>query len=53
MLVIKQLIVHIDFLSISFPTMEINGDQKLFFKIFICIQHKKETYQGLEQQEDE
>ncbi len=30
MLVIKQLIVPIDFHSIYFPTMEFNGDQQLF-----------------------
>ncbi len=48
MLVIKQLIVPIDFHSISFPTMEVNGDQQLF-----CVQHKKETYTGLERHEGE
>ncbi len=30
MLVIKQLMVPIDFQSISFPTREVNGDQQLF-----------------------
>ncbi len=30
MLVIKQLMVSIDFYSISFPTMQVNGDQQLF-----------------------
>ncbi len=30
MLVIKQLMVPIDFQSIYFPTMEVNGDQQLF-----------------------
>ncbi len=31
--VIKQLLVPIDFRSISFPTMDVHGDQQLFFKI--------------------
>ncbi len=37
MLIIKQLMVPIDFHSISFSTMEVNGDQQLFgsIKIFI------------------
>ncbi len=55
MLVIKQLMVPIDFHSISFPTMEVNGDQQLlvwffniFLNIFFCVQHKRETYTGLE-----
>ncbi len=30
MLVIKQLMVPIDFHSISFPAVEVNGDQQLF-----------------------
>ncbi len=30
MLVIKQLMVPIDFHSISFPIMEVNGEQQLF-----------------------
>ncbi len=30
MLVIKQLMVPIDFHSIYFPIMEVNGDQQLF-----------------------
>ncbi len=30
MLVIKQLLVHINFHSISFPTMEVNLNQQLF-----------------------
>ncbi len=39
MLVIKQLMVPIDFHNISFPTMEVIGDQQLFgsskfFRIF-------------------
>ncbi len=39
MLVIKQLIVPINFHGISFPAMEVNGDQQLFgsskfFKIY-------------------
>ncbi len=50
MLVIKQWMVPIDFNSIIFPTIEVDGDQQLFdssefFKIF-CVQHKKETYTG-------
>ncbi len=30
MLVIEQLVVPIDFHSVYFPTMEVNGDQQLF-----------------------
>ncbi len=30
MLVITQLMVHVDFHSISFPMMEVNGEQQLF-----------------------
>ncbi len=30
MLVIKEFMVPIDFHSIYFPTMEVNGDQQLF-----------------------
>ncbi len=42
MLVIKQLMVPIDFHSISFSTMEISGDQQLFgssefFKIYFFV----------------
>ncbi len=57
MLVIKQLMVHIDFHSIYY--MDVNGDQQLFgstkfFKnILFCVQHKKETYTGLEQHDGE
>ncbi len=59
MLVIKQLMVPIDFHSISLPNMEVNGDQQLFGSskmyqnIFFCVQHMKETYTGLEQHEGE
>ncbi len=55
MLVIKHLMVPIDFHSISFPTMEVNGDQQLFgsSKYIFCVQHKNETYTGLEQHEGE
>ncbi len=52
MLVIKQLTVPIDFHSISFPTMEFNGDQQLSLKLW-SVQHKKETYTGLEWHEGE
>ncbi len=31
MLVIKELIFPFDLQSISFPTMEVSGDQQLFF----------------------
>ncbi len=31
--VIKHLLVPIDFCSIFFPTMEVNGDQQMLFKI--------------------
>ncbi len=46
MLVIKQLMVPIDFHSTSFPTMENNGDQQLFgfskfFKISVFNLRKK------------
>ncbi len=50
MLVIKQLMVPIDFHSISFPTMEVNGDQQLFgfskFKItyFVFYIRKKHIH---------
>ncbi len=55
MLVIKELLVPIDFHSISFP-MEINGDQQLFgsskfFKISSFVFNKKQTYTGLERHE--
>ncbi len=59
MLVIKELIFPIDLQSISFPTMEVSGDQQLFFSskilqnIFFYVQHKKETYTGLEGHEGE
>ncbi len=39
--------------------MEVNGDQQLFWfvknfhNIFFCVQHKKETYTGLERHEGE
>ncbi len=49
MLVIKQLMVPIDFYTIYFPTTEDNGDQQLTNKIFFCVQYRKETYTGLEQ----
>ncbi len=38
--------VPIDFNSIIFPTIEVDGDQQLFFRILqniFCVQHKKET----------
>ncbi len=42
MLVIKQLMVTIDFHSITFPTMEVNRDQQEILQIiFFCVQHKK------------
>ncbi len=49
MLVIKQLMVLIDFLSNSSPTMEVNGDQQLFgslkfFKIYFFIQQQHTTW---------
>ncbi len=55
MLVIKHLMVPIDFHGISFSTMEVNGDQQLFgsSNIFFCVQHKKETHTGLERHEGE
>ncbi len=36
MLVIKQLLVSIDFQSIYFPTMEVNGGQQLFGSSKFC-----------------
>ncbi len=58
MLVIKQLMVPIDFHSIYFSTMEVNWERQLFgsskfFQIFFCVQHMKETYTGLEQHKGE
>ncbi len=56
MLVIKQLIVPIDFHIFSFPTMEVNGDQQLFGSskyLLLCSTYKKETHTGLEQHKDE
>ncbi len=58
MLVIKQLMVPIEFHSISFNTMEVKGDQQLFssskfyfLQNIFYVQHK-ETHTGLEQHED-
>ncbi len=42
MLVIEQLLVPIDFHCISYPTVEVNGDQKQ--NIFFCVQHKRNFY---------
>ncbi len=46
MLVIKNVMVPIDFHSISFPIMEVNGDQQCLvlqnFRISSFVQHKKE-----------
>ncbi len=58
MLVIKQLMVPIDFHSITFPTMEVNGDQQLFgsskfFKISSSVFNIRNFYTGLEQHEGE
>ncbi len=56
MLVIKQLMVPIDFHSIYLPTMEVNPAVwffKILQNIFFCVQHKKETYTGLERHEGE
>ncbi len=53
MLVIKQLMVPIDFRSMSFPTMEFNGNQQLFDCSNFCVQHKKETLRGAEWHEGE
>ncbi len=55
MLVIKQLMVPIDFHSISFPIMEVNGDQQLFgsskFFKYLLFFFNKETCTGLERHE--
>ncbi len=58
MLVIKQLMVPIDFHSIYFSAMEGNWDRQLFvsskfLQIFFCVQHMKEIYTGLEQHKGE
>ncbi len=56
MLVIKHLMVPIDFHNIYFPTMEVNGDQQQFASsniFFVCVQHENETYTGLQQHEGE
>ncbi len=50
MLVIKQSMVPIDFHSISFPTMEVNGDQQLFGSsnslkyIILCSTQERKLY---------
>ncbi len=49
-LVIKQLMVPADFHSISFLTMGTNNCLVLQ-NIFLFVQHKKETYTGLERHE--
>ncbi len=56
MLVIKPLMVHIDFYSISFSS--ILGPITVWFlkilqNIFFSVQHKKESHTGLEQREGE
>ncbi len=48
----QSVMFPLDFYSISFSTMEVNGNQQLFdsskfFKIS-CVQHEKETYRSLE-----
>ncbi len=58
MLVHKPLLVAIDFNSVFFHTIEVNGYQQLFgyshySKIFFYIQQKKETHKGLDQLEAE
>ncbi len=50
MLAIKQLTVPIDFHCISFPTVEVNGDQQLFgssksFKIYFVFNIRKKLVQ--------
>ncbi len=57
-LAVKQLMAPVDFYSIYFHTIDINGDQQLFssskfFEIFCCVQHNKETYRSLERHEVE
>ncbi len=41
MLVIKQLVVPIDFHGIYFPTMEVVQFFKILQNILFCVQHKK------------
>ncbi len=54
MLVIEQCILPIDFHSREINTMEVNGEDCLALQnIFFCVQHKKETYTGLERHEGE
>ncbi len=55
MLVIKQLVVPIDFHCFSLTIMEVIGDQQLFdyFKILSFVLHKIETYTGLERVNDD
>ncbi len=58
MLVIKELMVPIDFHRNSFTTGSQWGPTTVWFfkilqNIFICVQHKKEAYTGLEQHEGE
>ncbi len=52
MLVIKQWMVPIDFNSIIFPTIEVDGDQQLFdssefFKIYFVFNIRKKLIQVL------
>jgi len=53
----NQLFGTIDFHSIFFSTMEVNGAKQLvpivLQNIFICVQQKKETHTGLQQLEGE
>ncbi len=56
MLVIKQLMVPIDFHYISLSTIEVNGNQQLFGSskyIFFMFNIRKETYTGLEPHKSE
>ncbi len=58
-LAVKHLMAPVDFYSIYFHTIDVNGAQQLFSSskffesIFCCVQHNKETYRSLERHEVE